>query len=244
MQHIHNTLGAEIRHGANATMVRRQTALLSPNSRRFVQCHALNTAERYGEPLHSVAVKVLASEGRRLTLRNPIGVYMDHLDDHNWTIPNPMPRGPRLPVGKWWHVVRGTPDIPGSVGTGMVVRAVYEVPAGVRGPQGQQLTVSDIHIDGVPITHGGQIAERIAMKLVALAGPAGEYHTLACADSAKCYLQHDALRVGDWQTTCSSTSPTPPRSLAALVLNALPQSLLSRRMTLESATEEMLYGSY
>jgi hypothetical protein len=75
---------------------------------------------------------------------------MDHLDMTGWTIGD----GTEPVHPDWFTVVRGTP--------GMIERAVFEVPSTYG-------TVSDVRIAGEPIRYGGQLAERMTVKLIGLA---------------------------------------------------------------------------
>jgi hypothetical protein len=81
-----------------------------------------------------------------ITLQNPVGLYMDHIDLSGWAAPDGGD------VSDCVHIVRGRP--------GMIERLMIEVPA-KRG-----FTVSELTIGGVPIGYGGQIAECITVKLV------------------------------------------------------------------------------
>lgn len=75
---------------------------------------------------------------------------------------------------RYFRVLRGDAD------AGLIERAVFEVPAG------EGYVVSDLTIAGEPIRFGGQIAERITMNLVSLAGPAGAFHSQPVPATAHC----------------------------------------------------------
>src|SRR5205814_1493454 len=104
---------------------------------------------RNSDPTIGASVNALARLGANVTLRNPVGLFMDHIDLSGW----------RAPDGKGVEdcvqIVRGLP--------GMIERMVVEAPAS-RG-----FDLGDITIAGVPISYGGQIAECITVKLVGLA---------------------------------------------------------------------------
>jgi hypothetical protein len=170
-----NTLHEEIRLGADAT------ALRSPpgsGGRRIFDADALICCAKYGganrcsDPTIGAAVNDLAALGFAITLRNPVGLYIDDLDVTGWATPQGKPVDPG-----WFRILRGGP--------GLIERAVFEVPdrLGFR--------VSDITIGGEPITVGGQLAECITVKLVGLATEVGKYSNTAvpcdsscCADAA------------------------------------------------------------
>jgi hypothetical protein len=84
-----------------------------------------------------------------ITLQNPVGLYMDHIDLAGWRAPDGGPLTDLL------RIVRGRP--------GMIERLEVEVPA-ERG-----FSLSDVTIGGVPIRYGGQIAECITVKLTGVA---------------------------------------------------------------------------
>ena len=91
-----------------------------------------------------------------MAFQDPVGIYIHDVITEGWT--KPGEHGERTPTGKeFWRVMRGS--------EGLALRAMYEVPRGALRPDGKQMTVSDIHINGEPITCGRQFAERITMCL-------------------------------------------------------------------------------
>ncbi|MFZ0272620.1 MAG: hypothetical protein WB524_02380 [Acidobacteriaceae bacterium] len=145
-----NSLAAEIQLGADASL-----PYLDPQGRLLVEPEALISCANYGgpnrnsDPTIGASVNALARLGAYVTLRNPVGLYMDHIDLSGWRAPDGGD------VADCIHIIRGTP--------GMVERQVVEVPR-ERGFQ-----VGDITINGIPIRFGGQIAECISVKLVGAA---------------------------------------------------------------------------
>jgi len=145
-----NSLTAEIQLGADATV--RYT---DPKGRLLVEPEALIGYAGYGgpnrnsDPTIGASVNALARLGAYITLRNPVGLYMDHIDLSGWQAPDG--KG----VADCVRVVRGLP--------GMVERMVVEVPA-ERG-----FDLGDLTIAGSPLRYGGQIAECITVKLVGVA---------------------------------------------------------------------------
>jgi hypothetical protein len=145
-----NSLLAEIQLGCDATV--RYT---DPKGRLLVEPEALITYGGYGganrnsDPTIGAAVNALARLGAMITLRNPVGLYIDHVDLAGWESPDGQG------VSDCVRIVRGLP--------GLAERIVVEVPSS-RG-----FTVSDLRIAGEPIRYGGQIAECITVKLVGVA---------------------------------------------------------------------------
>jgi hypothetical protein len=145
-----NALTAEIRLGADATILRRNAAgrwLVEPGA--LICCARYGGPDRNSDPTIGAAVNALARQGADVTLKNPVGLYMDHIDLSGWELPD------KRSIAECVRIVRGRPK--------MIERMVVEVPP-ERG-----LTVSDITIGGVPISYGGQIAECITVKLVSIA---------------------------------------------------------------------------
>jgi hypothetical protein len=145
-----NSLVAEIQLGADASV--RYT---DPKGRLLVEPEALIGYAGYGgpnrnsDPTIGASVNALARLGANVTLRNPVGLYMDHIDLSGWEAPG------KIGVSDCVRIVRGLP--------GMIERMVVEVPAG-RG-----FDLGDLTIAGAPIRYGGQIAECITVKLVGIA---------------------------------------------------------------------------
>jgi hypothetical protein len=147
-----NSLGAEIRLGADATVLYRDGA-----GRPLTQPDALICGAAYGgpnrnsDPTIGSTVNALARLGALITIANPVGLYMDHIDTTGWELPDGI--APRACI----RVVRGAPR--------MIERMVVEVP-----PETGR-TLSDLTIGGAPVRYGGQIAECITVKLVGCAAP-------------------------------------------------------------------------
>lgn len=142
-----NTLPAEIQLGADATV------LYGVNDvEPIVQPDALICAAGYGgpnrnsDPTIGATVNALARLGAMVTLVNPVGLYMDHIDTSGWELPKGI--APPHCV----NIVRGSP--------GHIERLVVEPPAD------SGINLSDLMIGGEPLRSGGQIAECITVKLV------------------------------------------------------------------------------
>jgi hypothetical protein len=105
----------------------------------------LGVATRNSDPHIAQTVNSLARDGRRLSLVDPIGLYMDPMPDFTgWKTPdgsNPQ---------DLWVVVRGTPPTRASL---------RSTP---------RFKLSDVTIGGQNIRYGGQIAELITIHLTGL----------------------------------------------------------------------------
>jgi len=145
-----NFLTAEIQLGADASV-----HYLDPQGRVLVEPDALIAYAGYGgpnrnsDPTIGASVNALSRLGAYVTLQNPVGLYMDHIDLSGWFAPDG--KG----VSDCTRIMRGTP--------GMIERLVVEV------PENRGFSVGEITINGVPILFGGQIAECITVKLIGLA---------------------------------------------------------------------------
>ena len=160
LTHRANTLSAEIFLAGDSTVLRRRAdGTPVTDERELTICGQIGDEDRASDPHIAHVVNGLAARGLDLTLRNPVGLYIDRLDNDGWTMPGPG--GTRVSAPKsFFRIVRGQERFG--------LRAVYEVPAGTTHPDtGEPVTVSDIEIGGVPISFGGQIAKLISVKLVA-----------------------------------------------------------------------------
>jgi hypothetical protein len=145
-----NSLVAEVQLGGDATVMR-----IDPQGRLLVEPDALICYAGYGgpnrnsDPTIGSTVNALARIGAYVTLRNPVGLYMDHIDISGWEAPD----GGN--VSDFVRIDRGT--------AGMIERLVVEA------PPGRNVSVGDLTIAGAPIRFGGQVAECITVKLVGIA---------------------------------------------------------------------------
>lgn len=148
-----NSLVAEINLGAFATLLfedERGAPVVDPDA--LIAGAALGGPNRNSDPTIAGTVNVLARLGAMVTLANPVGLYMDHIDLSGWEAPG------GVAAAECVRVVRGEPNA--------IERLVVEYPT-------DEFSVSDIRIGGVPIRYGGQIAECITVKLVGVAAALG-----------------------------------------------------------------------
>jgi len=158
-----NTLGAEINIAAFATILRQKNGHLVTDADELIKCAQFGEPGRASDPTIGAQVNALARAGHNITLKNPVGLYIDSINLAGFTKPDGAPIDPNC-----FRIVRGQ--------QGMAVRAAFEVPAAAG------FNVSDIRIGGEKIDFGGQIAEHITMKLTGVAFGAGQVHNqpLAC----------------------------------------------------------------
>ena len=158
---VNNTLGAEVNIAAAATILRKDSSGKPiTEAVALIKCAKYGEKDRASDPHIGSEVNRLARDGYSITLRNPIGLYIDSIDVTGITKPDGAAISP-----KYFQAVRG--------GSGETLRAVFQVPPGeVAGGQG--LTVSDLTIGGRKIQFGGQVAKRIKMKLTGVAVEKGK----------------------------------------------------------------------
>jgi hypothetical protein len=106
------------------------------------------------DPLIVGDVNTLARAHADITLDDPVGLYIDSLQTTGWVTKDGSD------PADYWQITRGTED--------HALRAAYEV------PEERGFTVSDVKINGVPITSPSQIAESIQVKAVGLAHRIGQ----------------------------------------------------------------------
>jgi len=189
-----NFLSAEIQLGADATVLRRDGSgdpVVQPEP--LICCAQYGGPDRNSDPTIGSSVNALARAGAFVTLPNPVGLYMDHIDTTGWETPDGSPAADCV------LIVRGRP--------GMIERLTVEVPA-ERG-----FTVGDITIGGVPIRYGGQIAERITVKLIGAAAGFGTVKNAPIACAGRCCMDPaNPLSAG---RPIPFGTPTPPGTIDA-----------------------------
>jgi hypothetical protein len=199
-----NSLTAEIQLTGDATVLYRNAAhehVVEPDA--LICCAQYGGPDRNSDPTIGATVNALARIGAWVTLRNPVGLYMHHIDLAGWAAPDGRP------VGDCVHVVRGGGD--------MIERLEVRVPA-ERG-----FNVGDITIGGEPIRHGGQVAECITVHLVGMAaapgtfnnpGSAGAIAVPSIACTARCCIDPNDAR--SLNRPVPRDKPTPAGQIDAL----------------------------
>src|SRR5919199_561394 len=144
--------------GAQSTILRADeqgNAITDPSQLVNWGLHA--TANRNSDPFISSRVNDLVRSGVRVTLKNPIGIYLQQPNFGTYELPFEAPDGAK--PSDYWKVIRGRKRQAGEA-YDLILHAVYEVPAE------QGFTVSDISINGFPIEYGAQIAETLQVAVI------------------------------------------------------------------------------
>jgi hypothetical protein len=122
----------------------------------LINCSRYGTPFRNSDPFIGSQVNTLVrTKGVRVTLQNPVGLYIQQPDFSRYQLPLAAPPDARFE--DCWRIVRGS--------RGMGLHAVFEVPPNLG------FTVSDISIDGSAIEFGSQIAQTFRIALTGQAIP-------------------------------------------------------------------------
>lgn len=151
-----NTMLAAIQLVADSTILRQRADGTPVTDRQeLVRCGRLGEPLRNSDPQIAEVVNDAASMGAEVTLSDPLGLYLDGLQAAGIEAPD------GADAADFWTVERGTAEF--------AVRAVFTVPA-ERG-----YTVADLRIAGRPVTFGGQVADKVRVRIDAFAKP-GTHH--------------------------------------------------------------------
>lgn len=159
-----NTLSAQIVLAAQATILRKDSGgnpITNPG--QLLECSRYGTPNRNSDPLIGVTVNNLVrGSGVRITLENPVGLYIQEPNFGRYRLPRTAPSGAR--PSDYWKIIRGRKRQNGEV-VDYILHAVFEV------PQEHGFTVSDITIDGINIQYGSQITRTFEVALVGVPLP-------------------------------------------------------------------------
>jgi hypothetical protein len=156
-----NTLGAEVTLALEATRPYGKPTPVTTDP-DLVCCAGYGGINRMSDPTIGSGVNTQAVQlGKRVALRNPIGLYIKGIQPNVFNFSDGTPFDAQE---QCWEVVRPKP----AAVTDMIVRARFRVPKGIQ-HKGKQLRVGDLFLRGEQITTGGQIADVVTMTLYALA---------------------------------------------------------------------------
>src|SRR5262249_3574015 len=110
-----NNLFAEVILAAEATVRRKNAAGAEVTSAiPLTRVAIFGNASRNSDPTIGAGVNSLARQDRMITLLNPVGLYIDHIDDASFRLPDGSA------ASGWFQILRGTP--------GRTLRAVFAPP--------------------------------------------------------------------------------------------------------------------
>jgi hypothetical protein len=171
LTHPANNLFAEVQLAADATVRRRVNGVEPATAPALIECAQFGDEDRNSDPNIGFQVNQLARLGFMITLQNPVGLYIDRMNEGGFALED------GTPVQGGFRILRGSP--------GMILRAEYRLPDALA-TSGR--TVSDVFIGGQRIQFGGQIAQRVTMKLTGVACRQGQVHNALSACGAVPFL--------------------------------------------------------
>ncbi|KAH8105185.1 hypothetical protein BXZ70DRAFT_904420 [Cristinia sonorae] len=157
-----NTLGAQVDLGGRATILRvRSNGTPIVDRDELARCSDYGNPDRNSDPTVidtpqiGAAINAFARDGHRLTIDNPVGLYIDSVDFGQVHAP---PGHEDDDPQEFWKWTRGR--------NGFHVRGEFEVPAD------KGYVLGDLLVRNVPLEFGGQIADLVKISIKArVAGP-------------------------------------------------------------------------
>ncbi|MFV0384057.1 hypothetical protein [Paracoccus sp. (in: a-proteobacteria)] len=172
-----NALSAEIFLGGQATILRKNTdnePITDKTS--LILCSRYGTPGRNSDPTIGASVNALVRQGLRISLNNPVGLYIQTPDFSSFTLPGTAPSG--ASPADYWTVRRGRVAQDGEA-LDFILHAVFEV------PEDQGFTVGDMMIGGFPIDYAAQITQNFQIALAGVGVPQISVpDELSCAGAA------------------------------------------------------------
>src|SRR5262249_55579352 len=148
LTHPANTLGAEINLAARSTILRKAgNSTRITDVRRLACCSGFGDANRSSDPTigQGVNLTVLPPQAgaasARVTLANPVGLYMNKIR------PGALTDDQGNPLDDWFRFERG-----------VAARGLMAV---VEPPAGSPVGFDRVQVEGVPLERGGQLADVI-----------------------------------------------------------------------------------
>lgn len=149
-----NNLGAAVVLAAQATVLRQRGGSPVTDQQDLVVCGGLGNPFRNSDPQIAAAINGLAATGARLTLEDPIGLYLDRLE----TAGMQFPEG--VDPAECWIVERGDAN--------HAVRARFQLPPG----KGE---MSQVTVNAAAVHSGAQLADRVVVRIGALSHSPGSF---------------------------------------------------------------------
>lgn len=145
-----NTLGAAINLSAEATWPSvDDNGNLITDEQGLIDCRGYGARERHSDPHIGAQVNSLTRAGNEISFAGPTGLYIDSVDLSGFEIPG------NVDAKDLMRVVRGDRD--------HMMRIVFEAPSG------SDFKLGDVKIDGNNIRFGSQIAEKLTIRVRAIA---------------------------------------------------------------------------
>lgn len=145
-----NTLNAAIALSAEATWpsVDNQGNIIT-DEQGLIDCRGYGARERHSDPHIGAQINSLVRAGHEVSFGGPAGLYIDAIDLSDFEVPN------GVQATDLFRVIRGDKD--------HMMRVVFEA------PKDSGFNLSDVRIGGNKINFGGQIAEKITIRVRGIA---------------------------------------------------------------------------
>lgn len=150
-----NTLPAAVLLVAQSTILREGADGMLTDANDLIRCGIAADSDRNSDPLLVTEVNALARAGALLTFADPVGIYIDRFRSDGIVAPD------GTDPETFWRITRGA--------DGFALHAVFEV------PDGAAFQIADLTVGGVPLRSPSQIAERVDVKVVAVAHETGKH---------------------------------------------------------------------
>lgn len=155
MVQANNTLPAAVLLVAQSTIIRQGSDGVLTDANDLIRCGIAADADRNSDPLLVTEVNALARAGALVTFAEPVGIYIEGFRSDG------IVASDGTNAQTFWRVTRG--------GDGMGLHAVFEV------PKDAGFGIGDLTVGGVALTSASQIAERVDVKIVAVAHESGQH---------------------------------------------------------------------
>lgn len=167
-----NNLGTEIALAGAATV---QRTIGNSDPEALLCCGGpYGQPQRNSDPTIGQAANQAVAAGNRITLADPVGLYIQTPAWANFQLPNDPKLPPDADVSECWQVARGQETLSGFPGTyNFILHVVFAIPQRWK-DAGATCTVSDITINFEPIRWAAQIANQFQMSLYPLPMPASQ----------------------------------------------------------------------
>lgn len=147
-----NNLRAAVILAAEATVLRKnKNGKPVTHPQTLIVCGGLGDERRHSDPRIASAINNLVAQQFEITLSDPPGLYLDRFVTTGMVTPD------GTDAKTFWTIERGE--------AGHAVRARFEVPAALG------YAVGDIKLGGRKIVAGAQLAERLSIRIEAVARP-------------------------------------------------------------------------
>ena len=154
MAQINNSFAAAVNLSAIASWPRIDGAgQLITGEQDLIQCRQFGNRDRHSDPHIGAGINALVRQGNEVSFADPVGLYIHLIDTQGWEFP-----GGTSSSKQWIRVERGTEAYP--------LRIVFEA------PKDSPHVLGDLKIAGDLFEYGGQILDRIKIRITGIARPA------------------------------------------------------------------------